>query len=91
MNAAPLAAHDRRLARGRYEVAVHGPEVPGRAAGRRLLVAGPFRFATEADAVAYGETLDVPTGGVLAVWHYFPHPKYPDAPWTSTCVLRAVA
>lgn len=84
---APLAPSDPRLARHRYEVAVHGAAFGPH--NRRLPVAGPFRFATEANALAYGDTLDVPDGGVLTVFRYFPSSaKHVDSPWTSTCVLR---
>jgi hypothetical protein len=82
-----LAPHDRRLRARRFEVEAFGPRVPTlRGDGlRRLLVAGPFRFATVDDARAYALSLEV--GEHITITLVAPQSaRYADGPWQSAVV-----
>lgn len=92
MNAGPLAPGDRRLRRGRYEVAAYGPKHPETTA--RRLLAGPFRFADAITADRYAEefaAMSEAAGHVDVIYIDRVAPRdvrYPEGPWTTTNVRQ---
>lgn len=78
----PLAPHDRRLRRRRYEVTAFGPKDPETTA--RKVVSGPDRFADLPSAMEHAVTLQ---GDVVSVMLWAPQSaRYPDGPWRSTLI-----
>lgn len=77
---APLPPSSPLLRRGRYEVAAYGPRFGEN--NRRLLVAGPFRYATEDAARACAEQIEV--GHTVSIDRVAPiNPRHPDGPWSA--------